>query len=240
MVAELEKPLNTLKKNYGNRLNKIAADLQKKGDLPGVLAVKAEIKNLKTPDISSPPPEKEPNELISARAIYKRENARLMSIASRQAEPLTKNYKTRLLKFKEEFTRQGNLEHALAAKRLLESVPEINSTKPTASGKRELKMRIQVDGVSHLFIKGSKIWFDHTNGTVAPPGRHSGEFPTYLDEKTEWMPVWNGKVTEPFDAGIALPTSGERIKINLRNSDGRGHAEVIEQPSNPHFSYGKR
>jgi hypothetical protein len=94
-----------------------------------------------------------------------------------------------------------------------------------------LKVRVQVDGLGHLHLRGGEIWFDHSRGRATAPGRHQGEHPTYLNDKTEWRPVWSGNVTQRYAAGIALPTQGNPATLHVRQSGGRGHAVVLQQPN---------
>lgn len=238
MLAEINKPLESFFTNYRNRLDRIAADLQSQGDLQGVLAVRKELETLgETGDTASPAESgSKPQALLDARAIYQREKIRLTEQISEKSAPLTDAYRKRIEKLISHFTQQERLEDALATKAFLAALPE-ETTAPGpgprsgGTGKKDLKIRVQIDGVSHLLLRGSEIWFDHTKGTVAPPGRHGGEHPTHLDDETEWKPVWSGKVTERFDAGIDLPVEGPPPRIHLRFNDGRGSAEVIEQPS---------
>ena len=235
-LAEIYKPTKSLASSYGKRLAVIATELQQQGNLPGLLAVNAEIETLKKTGTSNPkPPESgEPHLLVEARTIFDRENQLLTAKIARVAEPLIDAYRTRLELLKADYTRQGLLDEALATKNLLTAIPENPIPKPSSFGeaaKRSLKVKVQIDGVSHLHLRGSEIWFDHSKGNASPPGRHQGEFPTYLEDKTEWLPTWTGRVTAPFDAGITLPTDGPQVVINLRFSEGRGHALVVQKPS---------
>ena len=80
-------------------------------------------------------------------------------------------------------------------------------------------------------MRGNEIWFDHTKGSFKKPGLHNGVFPTYINDKTEWMPVWIEDETEPFNAETGLPTAEPMPELDLRNTEGRGYAEIVEQPS---------
>lgn len=178
-LAELYKPTKSLATSYGNRLTVIATELQQQGDLRGLLAVNAEIETLKKTGTSNPqPPESgEPRLLVEARTIFDRENQQLTTKIARVAEPLVDAYRARLELLKADYTRQGLLDEALAAKTLLTAIPENPVPKSSLFGdaaKRSLKVKVQIDGVSHLHLRGSEIWFDHSKGNASPPGRHQG------------------------------------------------------------------
>ncbi|MCB1231501.1 MAG: hypothetical protein KDN19_14625 [Verrucomicrobiae bacterium] len=231
-LAEMLKPIEELKAAYIRQLKAVATRVQAKGDLPGLLAVQAEIESITKSGVPAKPDPKypEPTELLESRKIFQRTSADLVDRQGTKIEPLRAGYRRELEKLKIDFTRAGRLEDALSAKRLIDSLETGASTNRAEPGKTNLKIRVQVDDVSYLYLRGPKIWFDHTRGKFSPPGLAGGEFPTYLDDKTEWKPVWNGKVTEPYDAGISLPTTGDGIEIHLRFSDGRGQANVIQNP----------
>jgi len=110
--------------------------------------------------------------------------------------------------------------------------PEETASSPALPnwGTRNLSLRMQVDGISHLYLMSGKIWFDHSRGRDKAPGRHLGEFPTYLNNKTEWLPVWNGDQTLPRATRILIPED-EPVNVHLRQIDGRGNAQVIQQPT---------
>lgn len=238
MLAEINKPLDALSASYRNRLKSISEDLQKQADLDGVVAVRKEIEALSETGNSVPPSEssKDPPALVSAREIFQRERTKLGEQGGEKAAVLLLAYRKRIEKLIAEYTRQGRLDDAVASKNHLAGVPEEPAGRslepaPRQDRKKELKIKVQMDGVSYLLIRGHEIWFDHTKGAWTAPGRHEGEFPTYLDDDIEWHPVWNGKVTERFDAGIDLPAEEPAARISLSFRKGRGTAEVIEQPS---------
>ncbi|MFK5922603.1 MAG: hypothetical protein QM496_10520 [Verrucomicrobiota bacterium] len=233
MLADLNKPLGELEKNYENRLNLIAAEFQKQGDLQGILAVKKEVEALGENGVepSRSTGAAEPQKLVAARKIFLQTQKKLGIPLMRKSASLTVAYRAKLEKLKFEYTKQGRLDDAIAAKTLLDSLPPPGKNALPVIAKRHLKIKVQIDGLSHLFMRGSEIWFDHTEGIGAMAGRHGGDFSTTLDDSIEWKPIWNAKITERYDAGISLPTSGSPVSIHLRFSDGRGTAKVIEKPS---------
>ncbi len=236
-VTELQKPISVLIGNYQGQLEKMSADFQANGDLDGVVAMKKEIDAIK--DTGVPAPEiDQSSKLAPVRKIYESARAKLeVSIASQTVE-LNGLYKTSLEQLKSDLMKEGRLDDAMAVINYLKTVPEANDVS-AANGFKSLTdrrqqtdgltVRVQVDGLSHMYLQGDKIWFDHTKGKASAPGRHNGEVTTVLNGEM-WMPVWNGKVTEHHDCEIGLPDSGD-VKVTYRHKEGRGHAEVIEQPT---------
>ncbi len=234
MLAELDKPLKTLQKNYINRLKEIAKSLQQNGDLEALLVVNSEIEAIQKNGRSIADPDQNPipKSLAQAKSIFQKELERLQQIAKRKAAPLDTQYRVSLEKLKTDYTKAGQLKDALVVAELIKAIPDVRAKGfGVSEGKREITFKLQIDGLSYLMMKGSSIWYDHTKGVAAPPGRHKGEFPTYIDRDSEWKPVWEGKKTEPFNAGIRIPDSGPVVNMDLRNLDGRGFAKVVEQPS---------
>lgn len=245
--AELIAPLKELDKLYLAQLEKLGQQAQERGALDELIAVRAELAR-----VEGRLPEEEGSdfpELVKIRAIYKKSKAERTDLMHQRLFPVIERYKGQLEVLRTEQTKQNLLEDAILTNEQLTQVTTLEAEMRTAqddptavaaspaypglggaAATSALKVKVQVDGVSHLFLKDGKVWFDHSKGRAAPPGRHQGSFPTLLNDKTSWMPVWNGTVTEPFAAGFQFPKE-EATKINLRMSEGRGIADVIQQPS---------
>jgi hypothetical protein len=130
-------------------------------------------------------------------------------------------------------TAQGRIQEAVAVRTVREEVElievtPINTGRPTM--KKELFLKVQVDGLTHLYLRGDTIWFDHTRGRAHPPGLHEGIFPTYIDRTIEWLPVWEDNVTQALAYETGLPLEGIAPEVRVRAGAGRGIAEVIQQP----------
>ena len=237
IVAEKQKPIKTLNGHYLNRLDSVRETIQSTGDLEGVLGVGKEreaIEETGTPLVN--PPESEPALLKESRAIYKQSRIALEKSIELEIAPERKAVISKLADLKQNYTQEARLEDALAvealAQRISSETPEpivANATMEKFHG--DIEIKAQIDGVSFLKLRGNEIWFDHTKGSFAKPGLHSGEFPTYINTTIEWMPEWTGNVTAPFDAGSGLPTSEPMPDLDIRNTEGRGYAEVVEQPT---------
>lgn len=241
--AALTKPLKELDDLFRAQLEKLGQQAQSKGALEELIAVRAELAGLDgntAAETGTDSPE-----LAKARGIYEKAKADRYAQMRQGLLPVIARHKVLLETLRADQTRQNLLEDAIRTNeeltkvaaletRVRESaaVPEAGVSPFSLAGatQRAIKVRAQVDGKTHLHFQGSKLWFDHSKGTVAPPGRHEGEFPTYLDEKTAWMPVWTGKVTEPREAGFKIPED-EGLKVRVWQSAGRGMAEIVQQPS---------
>lgn len=245
--AEFIAPLKELDKLYLAQMETLGQQSQERGALEKLIAVRAE-----TARVERRPPEIEGTDfpaLVKVREIYEKSRAERTEVMNQRLFPVIERYKGQLEAPRTEQTKQNLLENAILTDEQLTRVTALETEMRTAQGKptavaaspaypglggsaaaNALKVKVQVDGVSHLFLKDGKVWFDHSKGRATPPGRHEGNFPTLLDDKTSWMPLWNGAVTKSFAAGFQIPKE-EETKINLRMSDGRGIAEVIQQPS---------
>lgn len=252
--AEAAKPLAELGELYRARLESLQADAQATGRLSEVIAVRAELARL---DGQEPQQEGEDFEaLAEARAIYLEAKAQRERQSQQSLLPHLAAHLAQLEAMKVAFTRVGEIDLAMRVQEELDHSARLAEEARTAAGElqgtagetmqargagaarstsggglRHLKVRVQVDGSSHLHLQGHKIWFDHTRGHAHPPGRHRGEFPTTLNDTTEWMPVWDERVTDRFDAGIDLSEDGSPLRVNVRLSRGRGKVTVVQQPS---------
>lgn len=237
IVAEKQKPIDTLNGHYLNRLDSVEKQVQSTGDLTGVLAVKKERESIEeTGSPLSEPPEREPEVLRESRAIYAQSRTALEASIEQEIAPEREEFLERLAALKQKLTRESRLEEALAVKELAERIasetPEpIVAKSATGRMRGEMKFKVQVDGRTCLKIRGEEVWFDHTQGAFRKPGLHNGEFPTYINTTTEWMPVWNGNVSERYDADVGLPMAEPVPELEVRNEEGRGYAEIVEQPT---------
>ncbi len=235
LVTVERQPVRDLEQSYQNRLGEILEVVQKQGNLQGVTDVQEEQKRMETGkggEASSPAKTSSVQELAAARGIFEREFQRLSAVAQKRTEPLYSAYRNKLDEMIVQFTQSGDLESARSAQQMIDSIPEAeNETLFESKGNSNLKIRVQVGGTSFLHVQKNQIWFDHTKGTYGVPGSFGGEFPTYINDKTEWMPTWDGRVSDRFEVDIDFPDSGEDVDIHVRNIDGRGYAKVEEQPS---------
>lgn len=133
-------------------------------------------------------------------------------------------------------TKAGDLEAGIALKREIERLEEAAggaSFSPAApvSNSGHLTVKIQIDGYSELKLRGSELWIDHTKGSGALPGKHSGENPTTVD-RTEWMPKWDGRITDRYQLKESLPVDdASKLEIRVKKLEGRGEVEVLDQPT---------
>ncbi|MEX2580451.1 MAG: hypothetical protein WD342_15440 [Verrucomicrobiales bacterium] len=240
MVAELEKPLETLNGHYLKRLDSVEKSLQSEGDLDGVLAMMKEREAIeKTGRPVVDPPDEEPEALRESREIYRQSRVSIEKQIERNIVPERDRLLRKLGKLEDQYTRRGELEPALAIKQVIEEVLDQTDNAPASKRgesravKRDgsIEFKVQVDGVTFLKIRGDEIWFDHSKGRFKKPGLHLGEYPTYLNGTTEWFPVWEGNVTEPHDADVGLPAETPMPPLRIRNGGGRGYAEIVEQPA---------
>ncbi len=237
IVAEKQKPIETLNGHYLNRLDSVEKQVQATGDLSAVLAVKKERESIEQTGLPlSDPPGDEPESLKESREIYAQSRTALEASIEQEIAPERKAFLERLAGLKEKYTQESRLKDAVAVKNLADRIASETPDPIVASsskGRRrgEMKFKVQVDGRTYLKIRGEEVWFDHTKGAFRRPGLHNGVFPTYINTTTEWMPVWNGNVTEPFDADAGLPTAEPAPELEIRSEEGRGYAEVVEQPT---------
>lgn len=237
IVAEKQKPIETLNGHYLNRLATVEKEVQSEGDLQGVLAVKGEREAIKTTGKPlAEPPEEEPEALKESRAIYQQSRVSLEETIEQEIAPERQAFLAKLADLKQKLTQESRLGDAkavmLLAEKIASETPDpivSNGTPSRATG--EMKFKVQVDGVTHLKLRRDEVWFDHSKGMFRKPGLHQGVFPTYIDTTTEWMPVWNGDVTDRFDANVGLPTVEPMPELRIRSGEGRGYAEIVEQPS---------
>ena len=246
--AELRKPLIGLRQQYVKRLIQLRDAAQSRGVLNELLAVTNEIKRAKGQPLERDelPESEHPADLIGARNIYERGREALMVRARRDEEPLVKEYHSALLARVNELTRAERLEGAVLVKQLLEiELKKYQSERESPTGgdglrpigafankstPGRLEIRAQLDGRSHLYIRGKQIWYDHSEGKSAPVGRHGSDHPSEVNGE-EWLPVWEGKRTRPLDIAETLSKSEPPPKIRATVLDGRGTVEVVEQPS---------
>lgn len=245
--AELIAPLKELDKLYLAQLEKLEQQAQDRGALEEIIAVRAERAR-----VERRPPEREGTdfpELVKVRDIYEKSKAQRTYLMHQRLFPVIEHYKGQLEALRTEQTKQNLLDAAILTNKQLSEVTSLETAMREArenpgtveaspaypglggnAAAHALKVKVQVDGITHLFLRDGEVWFDHSKGRASPPGRHQGNFPTLLNDKTSWMPRWNGAVTQPFAVGFGFPEKGD-TKIHLRISAGRGTAEVIQQPS---------
>lgn len=243
--AELIVPLTELDKLYLAQLEKLGQQSQERGALEELIAVRAEQARIegRSPEAKGT----DSPELVKIRFIYEKSKAERTTLMHQRLLPVIARHKAQLEALRTMQTQQNLLDDAISTNAELTNIAALEkqvsdvrgkpvddapgpALPPVGAGANALKVKVQVDGKSRLVLKDGKVWFDHTNGRASPPGRHEGDFPTYLNDKTEWKPVWTGSVTEPFAADFAFPAD-QPAKIKLRMADGRGIAEVIQQPS---------
>ncbi len=240
--AELMKPLAELDQLYRAQLEKLRLEAQGRGRLAQVIAVQAELAKL-----GEPAPEEageDFSDLAKARSIYGKARREREDALHRGLLALITKQRPLLVELRTAQTRQNQLDAAtgtnteLATLLALEEQTRRRADPPPAAKRalegatrvRGLKVRVQVDGTCQLHLTGDEIWFDHTRGQGMPPGRHQGKFPTYLNDKTEWNPVWDGRVTERHPIALDLSLAGARSEVRLHQSSGRGFAEIVQQP----------
>jgi len=243
--AELIVPITELDKLYLGQLEKLGQQSQARGALEELIAVRAEQARIegRTPEAKGT----DFPELAKISSIYENSKSERTDLMHQRLLPAIERHKGQLEALRTEQTRQNLLEDAIRTNEELTEIatleaqlraaveapgkavpgPALTNVESSASA---LKVKVQVDGVTRLLLQDGKVWFDHTKGSASQPGRHEGEFPTYLNDKTEWKPVWKGAVTERFAADFGFSRK-EPVKIKLRMTDGRGAAEVVEQPS---------
>lgn len=248
--AELLKPVSELDDLYGAQLEKLRLDSQSRGRLEEVLAIRSESARLEggAPD----PKAVDFPELVRLREIYQKTKSDRLRVMNRALLPAIAKQKTQLEALRTTQTRENRIDEAISTQKELDRLLALEAatrkeleapaaTTPTTTmstagvadgpGATALKVRVQIDGIGHLHLRGHEIWFDHTRGRASAPGRHEGEHPTYLNDKTEWRPVWTGSVTQRHAAGIALPVDGPPAEVHVRQSGGRGHVVVLQQPT---------
>ncbi len=243
--AELTKPLKELDGLYREQLERLRLDAQSRGRLEEVIAVQAELAALEGGGFDERG--EDFPDLTKARSIYGKARGEREAAMRQGLLLLIERQREQLLALRTAQTQENRLEEAVRTDQALSdllALEERTIQRRDAPGPgagagpraRRLEVRVQVDGRSHLHITGDAIWFDHTRGVAAPPGRHQGEFPTYLDGRTEWHPVWTGKVTERHPVSLDLSFAETRSDVRLRQSSGRGFAQIVQQPdpSNDH------
>lgn len=105
-----------------------------------------------------------------------------------------------------------------------------------------LYIRIQIDGLDTMYIKGNTMWLKHH--LYQHPGKWAGSgLPVYINkdddgkEGEEWYPKWEANLSNTYvikNKRSALPTSGvwneNNMKINRYNS-AFGTTRVVAYPS---------
>ncbi|MDF1850226.1 MAG: hypothetical protein P1U85_05275 [Verrucomicrobiales bacterium] len=229
-------PLDSLLTNYGKHLEKLQAALQEKGDLDGALALSKERETIAAGQAGEVT-ENDPPELAKARHLYDEAREKMISEVSAEVLPLRKKLIEDLGTVIEELTKAGRIDDALATKARfdaeVEKLNEVSLPKPAPRGLSEgrISFKLQIDGRSYLLLRGDEVWYDHRGGAWTKPGLHNGNFPTTINRNVEWLPKWNDKVTERFDADLGLPTDGDPYTVKVRVSNGRGIAKVIQPPT---------
>ncbi len=134
-------------------------------------------------------------------------------------------------------TRAGNLTAAVELKKMAAKFQDSGEEKPQRGrlpgfipNSGSMKVKIQIDGTSWMLVSKTHLWLSHDRGIGAPAGRHGGEYPTTIDS-TEWMPEWQGKITERWEMPEPMPVDSGRFELRARLRSGRGMVEVEQQPS---------
>lgn len=229
-------PLDRLLNNYGKHLEELQKKLQDSGNLDGALAVERERKAIESGSAGRETGN-DPPELKKARLLYEDARGKMLAAADEKVQPLRRKLIENLERLVAELTRAGKINEALAVKARLDlEADRLNSAKATGPDRPErvsgrIQIKVQVDGRSHVLLRGDEIWFDHRGGAWTKPGLHQGSHPTRINDKTKWMPVWNGNLTHKFDAGIGLPVAGDAFSATARVSSGRGMATIVQQPA---------
>lgn len=248
--AELLKPVSQLDDLYGAQLEKLRLDSQSRGQLEEVVAIRSESARLQG-GAADPKAVDFPG-LVRLREIYQKSKSDRLRAMNRALLPAIEKQKTLLEALRITRTRENRIDEAIATQKELDQIIALEtatrkqleapaatppattmSTAGVADGPvaTALKIRVQVDGIGHLHLRGGEIWYDHTRGRASAPGRHEGENPTYLNDKTEWRPVWSGSTTQRHAPGIAMPVEGTPAEVHVRQSGGRGHVVVLQQPA---------
>lgn len=252
--AELLKPVTELDDLYGAQLEKLRLESQSRGNLEEVVAARSESARLggAEPD----PKAVDFPELIRLREIYQKAKSDRVRAMNRALLPALEKHQALLEALRTTQTRENRIDEAIATQKEIDhlvalegatrkqtetsaglATPAATTTAMTNPGSGQgpgataLKVRVQIDGIGHLHLRGGEIWYDHSRGRAAAPGRHEGEHPTYLNDKTEWRPVWSGSGTQRYAAGIAMPLEGTPADVHVRQSGGRGHVVVLQQPA---------
>lgn len=250
--AGLLKPVTELDELYGVQLEKLRLDSQSRGQLEEVVAIRSESARLEG-GAADPRAVDFPG-LVRLREIYEKSKTDRLRAMNRALLPAIEKQKTLLEALRTAQTRENQIDEAIVTQKELDRIialetatrkqletpavdtPALTSTPLTVGaaagpGATALKVRVQVDGVGHLHLRGGEIWYDHSRGRASAPGRHEGEHPTYLNDKTEWRPVWTGSSTQRHAAGISMPVEGDPADVHVRQSGGRGHVVVLQQPA---------
>ncbi|MAS91627.1 MAG: hypothetical protein CMO55_00400 [Verrucomicrobiales bacterium] len=230
LEAEIEKPIEELNLHYLNRLSDLKLEFQKEGDLDGVLVVSKESDTIQ---VTGKPPfmhiAEEPPQLVESRRIYEKARERLEARLAPEIRANKELFLRKLSNVKLTLTQEGRLDEALVVKNVIDEIEEQQLSPDEKNG--SVTMKMQVDSMSHLFLQGNLLWYDHAEGKGAPVGQHQGDFATFINDEIEWMPVWKGDVTSPFNAGLGIPAEEPAAKLKVSVANGRGWAEIIEQPS---------
>lgn len=240
--AALTKPLEELDDLYRAQLEKLAEEMKVRGALDELIAVRAEIERLEGKNTTGTG--KDFPDLEKVRTIYEKAKVDRTRAMNTALLPEVTRHKESLEHLRAGQTRQNLLEEAIRTHEEIARVQALEeevrkilassnggmvSSLAVPSPAKDLKVKVQVDGLTHFHIRDGKVWFDHSRGGAAPPGLHQGNYPTYLNDSVKWSPVWKGKITDPHDIGFTFP-AGEEIKLRIRVSSGRGQATVIQQP----------
>lgn len=231
-----EMPVDRLVNQYVDHLGGILATLQSSGNLDGALAVSEEIELARRGEVTEAG-EKDPPELRQARSVYLKTRQEMEEKAREKILPLRQGLAKALENLKRDYTVKGKIEEAIAIKSYLDTFlveapeAEMVRSQPPGSGEGNADIRLQIDGRSYLCLRGDEMWYDHRGGAWTRPGLHEGIYPTYIDRKVEWMPVWKDKVTERYDAGLGIPVGVEDLDLSVRVSDGRAQVKVVQTPA---------
>ena len=117
-IAEAEAPITQLKESYTKRLDHLARDAQAKGELDSVMLIKTELARLKT----DPPGQKSPYpQLARAQEVY-HEHAQIAKERSySDLARIEQTYVDALESMIGGYTKEGEIDDALAAKSVLEA-----------------------------------------------------------------------------------------------------------------------
>lgn len=238
-VAALEKPVAELTAGYAQQLEKLAGQFQKQGKLQDLLAVRKEMDRLTQGQPRTEGPT--PPELARLQDIYDREASKLREAIQAQTAKIYTAYVTLLEDSKKTLTQNNQVVEALKAQAEQQRVQALidtlasSKTAPSAlqAGAAETKMRMALDMVLTLCVRGNEAWFDQSGerGGGFTPGRNSQkDNPITLDGK-DFFPTWINSVSSRMKMdSFTIPTN-RLVDVRAVHTSGRGTVEVTEQPS---------
>jgi CubicO group peptidase (beta-lactamase class C family) len=104
-------------------------------------------------------------------------------------------------------------------------------TRRAGAGRHVVTVRALIDGSDLVKVRGNTVWFEHINHAL--PGAwvgdlDSGNEPTLIDG-VEWVPQWDGRISNAYTAEGGLPAERDVWVVVLRHS-ARGRVLLVERP----------